>query len=98
MEAERTRVAIRVSPGARRSELVGRHGPGWKVRVAAPPEGGKANEAALGALATALALPRASLRLVAGHGARDKVVEVVGLAADETERRLAQAGAEGGRP
>jgi len=28
-----TRLRLRVSPGARRSELAGRHGDGWKVRV-----------------------------------------------------------------
>ena len=98
MEAERTRIALRVSPGARRSELVGRYGAAWKVRVAAPQEDGRANEAALRMLATALCLPRTNLQLVAGHGARDKVVEVVGLGADETERRLERAGEGDNRP
>lgn len=68
------------------------------MRVAAPPEGGRANEAALRTLAAALCLPRINLQLVAGHGARDKVVEVVGLGADETERRLEQAGEGDDRP
>jgi len=86
-----TRIALRVSPGARRSELVGRHGRAWKLRVSAPPEDGKANEAALRTLADALALPRASVRLVAGGGARDKIVEVAGLDAEEADRRLAAA-------
>ena len=39
------RISVRVSPGARRTEVVGRHGGGWRVRVAAPPERGRANEA-----------------------------------------------------
>ena len=40
-----TRITVTVSPGASRTELVGRHGDGWRARVAAAPERGKANEA-----------------------------------------------------
>jgi uncharacterized protein (TIGR00251 family) len=78
-----------VSPGAKRSEIVGRHGEIWKVRVAAPAERGRANDALLELLAGALAVPRSSVRLVAGSGSRDKVVEVKGVTSDEAERLLA---------
>ena len=83
-----TRVRLRVSPGARRNELVGRHGEGWKVRVAAPPEGGRANDAVLDLLARELALPRRSLSIVSGQTAREKVVQMEGIDRAETERRL----------
>ncbi|HET7554225.1 MAG TPA: DUF167 domain-containing protein [Gaiellaceae bacterium] len=83
-----TRVRLRVSPGARRNELVGRHGEGWKARVAAPPEGGRANEALLDLLARELSLPRRSLSIVSGQAAREKVVEMEGIDRAETERRL----------
>jgi uncharacterized protein len=83
-----TRVRFRVSPGARRSELVGRHGDGWKVRVAAAPEGGRANEAVLDLLAAQLELPRRSLSIVSGHSAREKVVLMEGIDRAESERRL----------
>ena len=79
---------MRVSPRARRSEVVGRHGDGWKVRVAAPPESGRANDEALALVADALALPRARVTLVAGVASRDKVVEIAGLEAGELDRRL----------
>ena len=83
-----TRVRLRVSPGARQSELIGRHGEGWKVRVAAPPEGGRANDAVLELLARELSLPRRSLSIVSGQTAREKVVEMEGIDRAETERRL----------
>lgn len=83
-----TRVRLRVSPGARRNQLVGRHGEGWKARVAAPPEGGRANEALLDLLARELSLPRRSLSIVSGQAAREKVVEMEGIDRAETERRL----------
>jgi uncharacterized protein len=90
MTGASTRLRLRVIPGSARSGVVGRHGDAWKLRVTAPPERGKANEAALHLLAGALRVEPGALRLVAGHGARDKTVEVAGLSADEAERRLGQ--------
>ena len=82
------RISLRVSPGARRTELVGRHGEGWRVRVAAPPERGRANEALVEHLAKLLGVRRAGIRLVAGAGSRDKVVEVDGLTAARVDSAL----------
>lgn len=92
MPERSTRIRVRVSPGARREGLVGRHGDGWKVRVSAPPECGRANESVVRVLADALTLPRNGVRLVSGHGARDKIVELDGIEAPELERRLLAAG------
>lgn len=82
------RLLLRVSPRARRSEVVGRHGEAWKVRVAAAPERGAANDAVLDLLADALGVERRRLALVAGRTGRDKIVEVEGLSSSEVERRL----------
>jgi uncharacterized protein len=98
MTAASTRVRLRVSPGAGRAEIVGRHGDGWKVRVTAAPEHGRANDAVLRLLADALSLPRESLTIVSGHSARDKIVELTGVGPGLIERRLASAStAERGR-
>jgi uncharacterized protein (TIGR00251 family) len=83
-----TRLRLRVSPGAARTEIVGRYGEAWKVSVAAPPERGRANDAVLRLLSRRLAVPVTGLTLVSGHRVRDKVVELQGLAAEEAERRL----------
>ena len=86
-----TRLQLRVSPGAGRSEVVGRHGAAWKVRVTAAPEAGKANDAVVRLVAGTLGLPRRDVEIVSGHTARDKIVAVAGLEPNETERRLADA-------
>ena len=88
-----TRLRLRVAPGSRtgRGAIV-RHGGGWKVRVAAPPEHGKANEAVLSLVAERLDLPRSSVSLVSGRSGREKIVELAGVDAAEVERRLARAG------
>ena len=86
-----TRLSLRVSPGARRNEVVGRHGEAWKLRVAAAPEGGRANEAVVRLLADELGLPRRSVTLVSGHAKPHKIVELAGIDAAEAERRLSRA-------
>jgi uncharacterized protein (TIGR00251 family) len=85
-----SRLRLRVIPGAEKPGVVGRYGEAWKVRVSAPPERGKANDATLEVLAESLGLSASNLRLVSGHGSRDKTVEISGLTLDEAERRLAQ--------
>jgi uncharacterized protein len=85
------RVRLRVVPGAAASAVVGRHGDAWKIRVAAPAERGAANDALLRLLADALGVGRRDITLVSGHGARDKIVELAGIAPAEVERRLASA-------
>jgi len=61
------------------------------VRVAAPPEGGRANEAVRDLLSSVLAVSRADVEIVAGAGARDKLVSVRGIEPAELERLLAAA-------
>jgi hypothetical protein len=82
------RITVTVSPGAERSELLGRHGDGWRARVAAPPERGRANAALCALLGEALGVPRSAVRVVGGARGRAKVVDVEGLDAAELERRL----------
>ena len=90
MAGNTTRLRVRVSPGARSNAVLGRHGEGWKVRVTAAPEGGKANDAVLRLLAERLDLPGKSLTLVSGPSSRDKIVELHGIDRAEAERRLAR--------
>ena|SRR5437588_4446665 len=94
MEAVSTRLRLRVAPGSARAGVVGRHGEAWKLRVAAPAEAGRANDAVVRLLAEALSLPRASVTLVSGHGTRDKIVELAGIDPGEIDRRLSSAAGE----
>ena len=77
-----------MAPGARRSAIVGRHGDAWKIRVHAAPERGPANAEVVHLLAGVLGLAPQDVRIVAGHTARDKVVELDRLSLDEVEQRL----------
>jgi len=70
---------LQVSPGAAQTQIVGVHGERLKIRVAAPPAKGAANEALLAFLARRLQIPKQRLRVKSGAGDRLKVVEVEGL-------------------
>lgn len=93
MAAETTRLKLRVSPGAGRAAVVGRHGDAWKVRVMEAPERGRANDAVVRLLADALAVPRSDVTLVSGHGTREKIVELTGVGPALAARRLESAAA-----
>jgi uncharacterized protein len=87
----RTRLSIRVAPGSRRPGVVGRHGDMWRVRVAAPPEHGRANDALVALLAVALAIPQRCVAVVTDSQRRDKIVELAGITSLDAEHRLAAA-------
>jgi uncharacterized protein len=86
-----TRIRFRVAPGAVRSGVVGRHGEGWKVRVAAAPERGKANDELIGLLARTLLVSAADVAVVSGRTSRDKIVAVTGIDSIQAEEALARA-------
>ena len=88
MAGQSTRLRLRVIPGSGKVGVVGRYGEAWKVRVAAPAERGKANDAALELVSQTLGVAASEVRLVAGHTTRDKTVEITGLTSAEAERRL----------
>jgi len=67
---------VSVSPNARRTEAQGLHDGALRLRLAAPPVDGKANDALLAWLAAELTLPRRALRLVQGPAARRKQVAI----------------------
>jgi len=81
-------VHVHVQPGAGKSAVTGRYGNAVKVKVAAPPTGGRANDAVLALLAEVLGAPVASVTLVGGATSRAKRVRVSGVAPGDVERRL----------
>jgi uncharacterized protein (TIGR00251 family) len=73
---------IRVVPRASRSEAAGIQGDALKLRVAAAPSEGKANDECIRLLAEILGVKRSRVTIIAGHTARTKTVAVEGLKAD----------------
>jgi uncharacterized protein len=82
------RIRVRVTPGARRPGLAGWAGGVLRVRVSAPPERGRANEALRALLAETLGVPVRVVTVVRGAASREKVVEVEGMGDAELQRAL----------
>jgi uncharacterized protein (TIGR00251 family) len=83
------RLTLHVQPRASRTEVAGRHGDALKMRLAAPPVDGAANEELVRFLAERLKVPRSAVTLVSGAGSRRKVVVVAGVTLEKAEERLA---------
>ena len=81
-------IKIRVQPRASSNLVEGYRGDTVRLRVTAPPEGGKANEAAVSALAQVLGIAKGRIKIVRGHSSRDKLVLVEGLTNGEVAQRL----------
>lgn len=91
MRGPYTSLRLRVVPGANRPGIVGRYGDAWKVRVSAPAEDGRANDAVLDLLARTLDVSRRDVHLTVGATSRDKVVVLDGVTDEIAETRLAAA-------
>jgi uncharacterized protein len=79
---------VRVQPRSSRDGIAGVRDGALVVRVAAPPAEGRANEALLRYLASALDLPASVLRLQRGARGRDKLLFFEGLALEPLRARL----------
>lgn len=82
------RLGIKAVPRAARTEAAGWLGERLKVRIAAPPEDGRANDALEAYLAEALGVPRRHVHVAAGHGSAAKTVVVEGLDQAELDARV----------
>jgi uncharacterized protein len=69
-------LAIRVQPGARRTEVSGPYGDALRIRVAAPASDGKANAELVRFVADRRGVPRSAVSIVRGHSSRDKTLLV----------------------
>lgn len=71
-------LVLHVQPGAKRSEVAGLHGEALKIRLAAPPIEGRANEALLRFVADSFRVPLRNVELRQGAQSRHKMVRVTG--------------------
>lgn len=81
-------LAVRVIPRAGRSRIAGLRGGALLVRLAAAPVEGAANDALVELLARAFDCARRDVRILSGHAARDKRVEIAQVTRESVGRRL----------
>jgi uncharacterized protein len=78
----------KVVPGSSRTAVAGLLGGMVKIKVAAPPEKGKANQALVAFLAECLGVKKNDVTILAGHGNPVKQVQVAGMTAQMLVDRL----------
>ncbi|MDP1835005.1 MAG: DUF167 domain-containing protein [Chlamydiales bacterium] len=81
-------IFCKVTPKASKSEVLGWDGTYLKIRLAAIPEKGKANEELIRVIATALGIAKSRVELVSGETSRLKKIKVDGMLASECLDRL----------
>jgi uncharacterized protein (TIGR00251 family) len=85
---DHTTLTIHVQPRARQTAVVGWHGDAIKIRLAAPPVDGAANDALQRFLADRLGVPKHAVTIAAGHASRRKRVTIDGRGPTEVFRAL----------
>lgn len=93
IEPDAIRLAVRLTPRARKDVLVGIIDAGdgraaLAIRLAAPPVDGAANQALIAFLASALDLPKSAVTIASGDKARLKIVRLAGVTVQDLERLL----------
>ena len=78
----------KIVPGASRTAICGRLGPMVKLKVAAPPERGKANQCLIGFLAKQLGVKKNAVQIISGEASPVKQVYVAGLLPQTVSERL----------
>lgn len=82
-------LCIKAVPGASRDQISGVLGDRLKVRISAPPEGGKANDAICRLLAESLHLKARQVTVESGHSSAEKTVRITGVNVAEVRAALA---------
>lgn len=83
-----TVLTVHVQPKAARTECVGVYGDALKIRVAAPPVDGAANEELIRFIAKQCSIPRTSVLIQSGAEGRRKRLCLKGITADTVMARL----------
>ncbi len=85
-----TRISIKAQPNAGRNEVAGLANGVWKIKVAAPPDKGKANKELIEFLSDTLGVRKDSITILKGETSHNKIVAIEGLSAEEIARRLGE--------
>lgn len=71
-----TKLSVRVIPNASKNEVAGKDGGTWRIRLAAPPVDGKANDALIEFLSDVLDLPKSDISIIKGHASKQKILDI----------------------
>ena len=87
-DGEDALLSLHIQPGAKKTEVAGLHGTALKIRLAAPPVDGKANDCLIAYLSELLGVAKRRVELVSGASSRAKRVRIAGVDSESVRRKL----------
>jgi len=81
-------LAVKVVPNSSRDQIAGMLGEELKIKVAQPPEDGKANKAVEALVAKTLGIAGGSVQVIAGHSQAHKKILIVGMGEEGIRGKL----------
>jgi hypothetical protein len=87
-EEQGIRLAVKVTPNAGRNEITGFDEDTLRVKIAAPPDKGKANKELVDFLSGRLGVKKTSVAIIRGLTSRNKVISVTGISREEIIKRI----------
>jgi uncharacterized protein (TIGR00251 family) len=87
-ESKGIRLAVKVTPNAGRNEITGVKDGVLRVKIAAPPDKGKANKELTDFLSRTLGVSKSSVAIIRGQTSRNKVIAIAGISREEAMKRI----------
>jgi uncharacterized protein (TIGR00251 family) len=87
-KSSNARLAVKVTPNAGRNQIAGLKDGVLQVKIAAPPEKGKANKELTDFLAEKLGVKKSTISIIKGQTSRHKTILIAGISGEELLKRL----------
>jgi uncharacterized protein len=87
-ELYQSKLNVKILPNAHRNEILNFLNGVWRIKIAAPPEKGKANKELIAFLGEYLKIRKDAILILKGHTSHNKIVGILGLTPEETNSRL----------
>jgi uncharacterized protein len=82
------RLEVRIQPGAKKNKIVSLENNILKVKIAAPPVEGKANQKLIDFLSDIIDIPKSNITIKVGLTGKRKIIEIKDMSSEELRRRL----------
>ena len=90
MGSNQTKISIKVQPNAGKNQVIGLTNDTWRIKIAAPPDKGKANKQLVEYLSEILEIKKDHVTVVQGYTSHNKLVCIDGLTRPEINERLSR--------
>jgi uncharacterized protein len=75
----KTDLKIKLLPRSSKSQIMGKEGEVYRVKVNSPPVDGEANKELISLISKKLGIPKSSIEIIAGKTSRNKIIRASGI-------------------